>query len=78
VPRDILSRLRESCRAVVLQVLRTGLIQAGDLHQAVVKRGDVQVVKPLAHIHRVDGFDPFEDIIQNFSGALFDHIVPFQ
>ena len=74
--RDILGRLREGRRTVVLEVLGTGLIRAGDLHQAVVECGDVQVVKPLTHVHRVDGFDPIQNIIQNFSRTLFDFIHP--
>ena len=74
---DILGRLREGRRTVVLKILGTGLIRAGDLHQAVVERRDVKVVKPLTHIHRVDGFNPIQNIVQNFSRTLFDHSTPF-
>ncbi|MHC5162906.1 MAG: hypothetical protein ACYSO4_07325, partial [Planctomycetota bacterium] len=37
----------------------------------------MQVVKPLAHIHRIDGFDPFQHIVQNFRGTLFDGDTPY-
>ena len=77
MPCDILSRLHEGRRTVVLEILGTGLIGAGDLHQAVIECGDVQVVKPLTHIHRVDGLNPIQNIVQNFSRTLFDHITPF-
>ena len=78
MPCDILGGLGEGRCAVVLKVLGTGLIRAGDLHQAVVECSDVQVVKPLTHIHGVDGFNPIQNIIQNFSRALFDYINPFK
>ena len=74
---DVLGGLCKRGRAGVLQVLGTGLVRAGDLHETMVEGGDVQVIKPLAHIHRVDGLDPVQNIVQNFSCTLLDETVPF-